>query len=187
MVISALVVGAYGASQNIGEISNVVQQAVNEPLGFLPSFTFYTVALDVWVPTLSPEFLADRGIGFLSWFYPFSGGHVPHFSIWTFSFSLLLTGLIVFLYLYFSEADFFFHGLGLSIPTFFGLWYSFTLLAWWAMFYFGQRIGLSSDTVYQVWLGSVTATGSTWLTYFFIVTALLGGIWTGRKIGGIII
>ena len=187
MVISALLVGAYSASQNVGELSTVVQEAVDAPLSFGTGFVIYTIALDIWVPALSPEFLAERGFGWLSWFYPFSEGYVPHFSIWTFSFSLIVTGVIVFLYLYFSDEEFFFHGLALSLATFFGSWYAFTLLAWWAMFQFGQSIGLSHDTVYQVWHGAVTATGSTWLTYFFIVTAVLGGIWSGRKIGSVII
>ena len=89
LIIASLIAGFWNAGNSLGSISEIVSHMIDEPQGFGVSAALFYIGLDTWTPAIPPEFLSRKGLVWISWLYPFTGGWAPHFSLWTVSYTHL--------------------------------------------------------------------------------------------------
>ena len=169
IITATLVLGVWECGTEMGSVSEMIAQALANPRHFGVGVTMYYIGLDTWTPCIPPGFI-DPAISWVSWLYPFSGGYVPHYSLWTCLFSLLMCLLASSIYMHAAHRGFWFRGLLVAFVSFWISWYLWTLIAWHLMFRGGVMMGLTPIQVSKIWQASTTATSSPTLQWFFIAT-----------------
>jgi len=177
-----LIVGFWNAGNTVGSVSDIISRMIDEPQTFgVNAFLFY-VGLDTWTPAIPPEFLAQYGLGWISWFYPFTGGWAPHFSLWSCLIGIIAATIVVLILHKWRHVSIL-KAILAWILAFLIAYYFWTLLAWHFLMIGGQGMGLTSDQVYQVWYSAVTATENPYLQYFFLATVPISFLWLFKRIG----
>jgi len=182
LVVSSILVGFWNAGTTAGSVSNIIGRAIDEPQTFGVNAVMYYIGLDTWIPTVSPDFLNQHGLEWLAWFYPFAEGHIPHFSIWSCLFGILVATIVTLIT---------HKGKHWSLPKAFLVWflaflagyYVWTLIAWRMMFIGGEAIGLTEAEVHDIWYGSVSATESEPIQLFFLANIPVSFVWLFKRIG----
>ena len=186
LIIATVLVGFIQVGSDLGSLSDIVSRMLNEPTTFGAGLTIFYLGFDTWTPAIPKTFLDSYGLGWLSVFYPFADGFVPHFSLETFIFSCIFAAIITLICLKRFDISFWFKGLLISAVTFLVGWYLWTLIAWNLMYVGGSMMGLSPDLVHQVWFISVSTTSSWILQYFFMFSIPISLIWAGRKVSHVV-
>jgi len=169
VIIASLLVGFYESSQDLGEMTSLLDDAIESPTTFGVGMAIWTISLDTWTPGIPIKSL-PVWLQWLSIPYFFAEGYIPHFSLWTALFALVVSVVVTFLVLHLTDLEFQWWGLLIAVVTF--------LLAWWgwhAITFFGigfgaDMMGLGSDVGYQVWRNAVESTSGPLLQYFFFAT-----------------
>lgn len=187
LILSSIGVGLTGLSTNFGSVSSMVEQMVSKPASFGVGLVVFYVGFDTWVPCVPQSFLDRYFLGWMTFFYPFAGGFVPHYSLWSLFFALIWTVIGTWVIMHGFSLDFFWKGFGVGVVMFFVGWYVWTLIAWGLMYWGASMMGLSGQELHSLWTGTVTAQESDILQYMFIVTAIVSAIWGGKKLGGAVL
>lgn len=181
VIVASLLVGFWECGSEIGSVSDLVAQALANPRQFGLGVTLYYIGLDTWTPCIPPGFL-DPAIAWVSWLYPFSGGYVPHYSLWTCLFSLLISMAVTWIYMHLAHQGFWFRGLLMAFVAFVIGWYLWTLIAWHLMFRGGAMMGLTPIQVSKIWQASTSATSSPQLQWFFIATIPISFVYLLKRV-----
>jgi len=187
LIISSMAVGFVGLSGNFGSISNMVQGMVTKPMSFGFGTVVFYLGFDTWVPAIPKSFLDRFWLGWLTWLYPFSGGYIPHYSLWSLLSAIVWAIVGTWIVMHIFDLTFFWKGLGIGFIMFVCGWYVWGLIAWGLMFWGASLMGLSGTQVYELWKGTVTAQESNILQYLFIVTAVVSAIWGSKKLAGAVV
>jgi len=170
VIIASLGVGFWEASSDLGELTELLDQAIDQPLTFGGGLAIFTISLDTWTPGIPVDTLPS----WLQWVsipYLFAGGNfLPHFSIWTALFAIVITAVVTLLVLYVSDLDFIWHGLLVAVVTFILSWYAWHCMTWVGIGWGANMMGLGSEVGYQVWENAVSATSGPLMQYFFFAT-----------------
>lgn len=187
LIIASIIAGLVSVGGKLGSASDLLGNVVSQPASFGVGSVLFFVGFDTWVPALPRTFLDQYGLGWLTHFYWYAGGEfIPHWSLEVFFFSLVVTVFGVWLFLYVTEYDFWFTGLGVSVLLFMVSWWVWQLIAWNLMHVGGGMMGLSSEQTTSLWYASVTATESNILQMFFLVSLPVSAIYLVRKVASLI-
>jgi len=181
IIAGTLVLGFWECGTEMGSVSEMIAQALANPQQFGVGVTLYYIGLDTWTPCIPPGFL-DPTVAWVSWLYPFSGGYVPHYSLWSCLFSLLMSLAASWIFMHVWHRGFWFRGLLVAFIVFWISWYLWTLLAWHFMFRGGEMMGLTAIQVSKIWQASATATSSPTLQYFFMATIPISFIYLLKRV-----
>lgn len=186
LILGSIIAGLVSAGGKIGSASDILGNVVAKPATFGLGSALFFGGFDSWVPALPKAFLDQYGLGWLTYLYWYSGGFVPHYSILAFLFSLVVTVVGTLLFLYWSEHDFWFHGLGMALLLFVVSWWAWGLISWNLMQIGGSMMGFSSEQTYALWYASVTATESNILQWFFLASLPVSALWIVRRVSAIL-
>jgi len=181
-IASSILIGFWEIGGQLGSVSNILAQALTDPQTFGLGTAVFYIAVDTYTPVMPQWFLDQYGLGWLTWFYPFTGGYVPHYSLWTAIFGLIAAFVVTTMFLRFSDHDFLGWGLAVAFASFWIGWYLWTLLAWWMLFQGGAMIGLTAEQVYEIWHSAAVAVESPLLQYFFLGVMALSFPYLIRRI-----
>ena len=187
LILSSIAIGFVGISSTFGSVSDMVENMVAEPTSFGAGSVIFFIGFDTWVPAIPKSFLDQYALGWLTWFYPFADGYLPHYSLWSLFFSLVWAFIGTWIIMHIFDLDFFWKGLGIAVVMFIFGWWLWGVIAWQLMHWGGSLIGLSSEQVHELWLGTATAQESEILQYMFIITAIVSAIWGSKKLGGAVL
>lgn len=182
VVLASLSVGFWESSQEIGELTVILDKAVEEPTTFGGGFAIFTISLDTWTPGIPVEMLPSW-LQWISMFYWFAEGYLPHFSIWTCVFALIFAAIVTFILLHVTDWEFFWNGFFVGVISFVLGWYGFHLITWWGIGFGADLMGLGSAQAYNIWRSAVAATRAPLLQYFFLASIPLSLLIIYRKIG----
>ena len=157
IIVASLLLGFWNASSSLGSVSDIVRQAIDQPQTFGVGMAMFYLGLDTWTPAIPESFLAEHGLAWLTWFYPFTGGFIPHFSIWSALVGILVATIATLMARHFWHLSFW-KCLLVWPLSFLAGYYLWTLIAWKLMFMGGTGMGLTEQQVYEIWHGSVSAT-----------------------------
>ena len=180
IILASLLVGFWGAGEEIGSFSTIVQNVLDSPTKWGFGLLCFYVGLDSWCPTIPSEYLGC--FSFLRYLYPFAEGYLPHYSFEAALFSLVISLIVTWFYLHLSDEDFWFKGLGVAILSFIIAWIIWGWISWYLMFYGGNLIGLTDEQIHEIWLSSAKGTSPIYLQYFFLLSIPTSFIWLIRKI-----
>ncbi|MCW4015068.1 MAG: hypothetical protein NWF06_01740 [Candidatus Bathyarchaeota archaeon] len=184
VIIASLGVGVFEASENFGELTDMLDSAVSDPVETGGGMVLFVLCLDVWTPGLPVEMLPSW-LQWLEMFYPFTGGYLPHFSIWVCAGAFLFAAAITWIVLKVKdEWGFWGKGLLVAVVAFILGWYVLELIAWWCLGFGAELCGLGSENAYDIWYAAVTATQAPALQYFFLVSIVFSVGLVYRKFAG---
>jgi len=169
VVIASLAVGFYESSQDLGEMTSLLDEAIEAPATFGSGLLIFTVSLDTFTPGIPVDSLPV----YLRWLavpYFFTDGFLPHFSLWTALFAFVVAAVVTLLVLRFTDIEFQWRGLLISVSVFLGSWYLWHLITWAGIGYGADLMGLGSAQGYEIWRNAVSATSGPLLQYFFFAT-----------------
>ena len=170
VVIASLGVGFYESSSDLGEMTVLLDQAIEAPLSFGPGLLCFTVSLDTWTPCI-PVTSLPVWLQWLAVPYLYAGGeYIPHFSLWTALFALVVSCVVTFLVLHLTEIEFMYRGLLIAVVTFFVCWWLWHLITFFGIGWGANMMGLGSENAYSIWRNAVESTDGPLLQYFFFAT-----------------
>jgi len=169
IILSSIGVGFWEVGGQIGSLSSIVQKALDNPVNWGLKLAAFYIGIDTWSPTIPADFLPFP-LNLARYFYPFTNGYLPHYSLESAIFALVTSLVVTFLFLHLTDHSFWGWGLPVAILSFLVGWYIWTLLAWWLLFWGGTGIGFTEEQVYEIWMAQATATSPPTLQYFFLLT-----------------
>ena len=176
---STMIAGFWESGNQLGNIMNVITQAVANPQQAGVGTVLYMLGYSVWSPVFKAESLGS--FSFISVFYPFSEGYIPEYSIWACLVSLIASFILTFIFLHITDRSFWGWGLLVAVVTFVLTWYAFTVLAWFFMYQGAEMLGLSHDVAYDMWKVGAETTQSPILQYLFLANIPLSFQYLIRK------
>jgi len=187
LIVASVIAGLVSAGGKLGSATDILGNVVAKPASFGLGSFLWLCGYDSWCPAIPRSFLDQYGLGWLTYLYWYSGCEfVPHYSILTFLFSLIVSVVGTLLFLYWSEHDFWFHGLGVAVLLFGVSWWVWGLISWNLMSFGGSLMGFSSEQVRSMWYASVTATESNILQWFFLACLPVSALWIVRRVSAIL-
>ena len=182
LIIGTLVIGFWESSAALGELTTVLDQAIDDPLNFGIGLGVFTVSMDTMTPGIPVESLPF----YLKWLtvpYFFMGGEfLPHFSLWTAFFAVVMTGIVMLGIFYFTELEFRWKGLFLTVAFFCVFWWLWHVITWWCLGWGADMMGLGSANAYEIWYNAVSATKGEIIQYVFFATIPLSLFLLYRKV-----
>ena len=169
VILSSILVGFWEVGGNIGSLSQIVENLVNQPQTLSLGLALFYLGIDTWTPTIPADFLPFP-LNLARYLYPFTNGYLPHYSLESAFFALVTSLITTWLFLRLTDHEFWGWGLPVAILAFLIGWYLWTLVAWQLMFMGGEMIGFTPEQVYQIWSSSANATRPPALQYFFLAT-----------------
>ena len=181
VIIASLAIGFYESSNDLGEMTSLLDSAIDAPSTFGAGLAIFTLSLDTWTPGIPVESLPI----YLQWLavpYFFTDGYIPHYSMWTAMFAFVVAAVVTLLVLKFTEIEFQWRGLLIGVITFVGCWYAYHLVSWAGMGFGADLMGLGSATAYTIWRNAVSSTDGPLLQYFFFGTIPLSAYLLYKKV-----
>ena len=169
VILASLAVGFYESSNDLGEMTSLLDSAIEAPTTFGAGLVIFCLSLDTWTPGIPVESLPV----YLQWLavpYFFTDGYLPHFSMWTALFALVISFIITFVVLHVTGWEFQWRGVLVAVVSFVGCWYCWHIISWAGMGLGARMMGLGSDAAYTIWRNAVSSTDGPLLQYFFFAT-----------------
>ena len=182
VIIASLAVGFYESSNDLGEMTVILDEAIEAPTTFGTGLLIFTFSLDTWTPGIPVDSLPF----YLKWLavpYFFTDGYLPHFSLWTALFALVFSFVVTCIVLRVTSWEFQWRGVLVAIVSFVGCWYVWHLISWLGMGFGADLMGLGSETAYTIWRNAVSSTDGPLLQYFFFGTIPLSVYLLYQKVG----
>jgi len=163
---STLLVGFWEVGGQVGSVSSMVSQAINDPQKAGLGTMLFLLGVDVWSPVINASYLGP--FSFISWFYPFSSGYLPHYSLEACLIALTVSFIATWIFLHLSDYSFWGWGILVAFLSFISSWYVFTVLSWNLMFVGADMIGLSREQAYSIWKVQAEASQNLGLQTLFV-------------------
>jgi len=166
VMVSTLLVGFWEVGSQVSSVSAMLQTALDNPQSSGMGTVLFLFGIDVWSPVISPSFLGP--FSFISFFYPFSEGYVPHYSIEACLLSLTVSFIVTWVFLHLTDFSFWGWGIPVAVASFFLSWYVFTWAMWNALFIGADMMGLPREQAYQIWKVQAEASQNPALQTLFV-------------------